>query len=201
MFELNCAPPGTVHSYSSDCTEAAGTRPMSAHAEPIENQENSYFRCPVQVDHGRATIRAARRKIYAQVQETSIDGFTVLVSPKDASKLKVGRPWVLEYDGTRVEVHAQWFFNAPNGHVQMGLRRLRDLTRPAPIKTSLLAQYGGKRCEDPSFSAAIFGGFVLALFSMMAMPGLGDSLGTSDRIQDTVQWIIKGIDQSIGHYL
>lgn len=174
---------------------------MSASAETIENQEHGYFRCPIQADHGRATIRVGRRKAYAQVQETSIDGFTVLVSPRDASKLKVGRSWVLEYDGTRVEVHAQWFFNSPDGHVQMGLRRLRDLTRPEPIKISLLAQYGGKRCEDPSFSAAIFGGFVLVLFSIMAMPGLGDSLGTSSRIQDTVQWIIKGIDHSIGQYL
>jgi hypothetical protein len=108
---------------------------------------------------------------------------------------------MLEYQGARIEVHPQWFFNAPDGHVQMGLRRLRDLTPPQPIRKSLLARFGGKRYEDPSHAAAAFGGFVLVLFSLMALPGLGDSLGTSSRIQSTVRWLIKGIDQSIAQFL
>ncbi len=120
-------------------------------------------------------IRVGRRKTRATIQETSIDGFTVLVSPRDASKLKVGRPWLLEYEGTRIEIHPQWFFNAPDGHVQMGLRRLRDLTPPEPIRNSLLARLGEGDIDDPSYSAIAFGGFVLVLFSLMALPGLGDS--------------------------
>jgi hypothetical protein len=175
---------------------------MNAPTESSENQEKSFFRCPVQADQSKAVIRVGRRSIHASVQETSIDGFTVLVAPKHASKLKVGRAWVLQYDGTKIEVHPQWFFNSPDGHVQMGLRRLRDLTRPKPVRVSLLARFAGRRyAEDPSFAAAAFGGFVLFLFSLMALPGLGDRLGTSDRIQTTVRWILDGIDQSIGRYL
>ena len=174
---------------------------MNQRAETADQPEASFFRCPVQAEQSTATIRVGRRKTRATVQETSIDGFTVLVEPKYASKLKVGRPWVLEYEGARIEVHPQWFFNSPDGHVQMGLRRLRDLTPPEPIRTSLLARYGGKRYEDPSYSAAVFGGFVLALFSLTALPGLGESLGTSARIQSTVRWLIQGIDHSLGQYL
>ena len=174
---------------------------MNLPSGPADNQASGFFRCPVQSEQSKAIVRVGRRKSHATVQETSIDGFTVLVSPRDASKLKVGRTWVLEYDGTRIEVHPQWLFNAPDGHVQMGLRRLRDLTRPEPIRSSILARFAGKRYEDPSFSAAAFGGFVLFLFSLMALPGLGDRLGTSTRIQDTFVWIIQGIDQSIGQYL
>ena len=174
---------------------------MSTSPESTEQQDSSFFRCPVQSEQSQAVIRVGRRKTYAVVQETSIDGFTVLVPPKESSKLKVGRTWVLDYEGARIEVHPQWFFNAPDGHVQMGLRRLRDLTPPPPIRTALLARYGGKRYEDPSYSAAAFGGFVLALFSLMALPGLGDSLGTSERIQDTLRWLVDGIDDSISSFL
>ncbi len=162
-----------------------------------ETQDQSFFRCRVHAEQSEALIRMGRRRARVTVQETSIDGFTVLVEPGESGKLKVGRAWVLEHEGTLVEIHPEWFFNSPDGHVQMGLRRLRDLTPPAPIRKSLLAHFGGRRCEDPSFSAAIFGGFVLFLFSLLALPGLGDRLGTAPRIQNTVKWVINGIDQSL----
>jgi len=174
---------------------------MNLSPESVDTQEAVFFRCPVQAEKSEATIRVGRRKTRATIQETSIDGFTVLLSPREASKLKVGRPWLLEYDGTRIEIHPQWMFNAPDGQVQMGLRRLRDLTPPEPIRHSLLTRFGGRRFDDPSHSAIAFGGFVLLLFSLMALPGLGDQLGTSTRIQDTFLWVIQGLDQSIGRYL
>ena len=108
---------------------------------------------------------------------------------------------MLEHDGARIEIHPQWFFNAPNGYVQVGLRRLRDLTPPEPIRNSLLARFGGRKYDDPSYSSIAFGGFVLFLFSLMALPGLGDSLGTASRIQSTVRWLIDNVDQTIGLYL
>lgn len=174
---------------------------MNLPNETVDGQEEGFFRCPVQAEKSEAIIRVGRRKARATIQETSIDGFTVLVSPRDASKLKVGRSWLLEYDGTRIEIHPQWIFNAPDGRVQLGLRRLRDLTPPEPIRNSLLAQFGGAKYNDPSYSSLAFGGFVLFLFSLMALPGLGDQLGTSTRIQNTFRWVIQGLDQSIGQYL
>ena len=170
-------------------------------SDQSDSGDATFFRCAVQAEQSKAIIRVGRRRIAATVQETSIDGFTVLVSPKNASKLKVGRPWMMEHEDASIEVHPQWFFNSPDGHVQMGLRRLRDLTPPAPIRKSLLARLGGRRYEDPSYAAAAFGGFVLFLFSLMALPGLGDRLGTASRIQDTVRWIINGIDDQISTYL
>jgi hypothetical protein len=170
-------------------------------SETTTDQSSNYFRCPVQSDKGRATIRIGRRKAVATIQETSIDGFTVLVSPKDAPKLTVGRTWVLEYDGTRHEIHPQWFFNSPDGHVQMGLRRVKDLTEPEPIRNSWLARIGGKHYEDPSNAAVVFGGFVLFLFAMMASPGLGERLGTADRIQDTFEWAVEGANATLNKWI
>lgn len=165
-----------------------------------DTQDAGFFRCPVQADQSKAVIRVGRRKAVATVQETSIDGFTVLVPAKSGGVLKVGRTWLLEYQGCRIEVNPEWFFNSPDGRVQMGLRRLRDLTPPEPIRRSLLLRCTGRRYEDPSYTAAVFGGFVLALFSLMSLPGLGDSLGTAHRIQSAVRWIIRGLDHSVSVY-
>ncbi len=170
-------------------------------ADQSDPQEAGFFRCPVQADQSKAVIRVGRRKAVATIQETSIDGFTVLVPPQYGGVLKVGRPWLLEYQGARIEVHPQWFFNSPDGRVQMGLRRMRDLTPPEPIRRSLLLRYAGRRYEDPSYSAAVFGGFVLTLFSLMALPGLGDSLGTANRIQSAVKWLLDGLNQSFNHFM
>ncbi len=169
--------------------------------EETSDQSMNFFRCPIQSGQGKAIIRIGYRKAKATVQETSIDGFTLLVPPKDASKLKVGRRWVLEYDGTRHEIHPQWFFNSPDGHVQMGLRRIRDLTEPEPIRNSWLTRYGGKRYENPNNAAVIFGGFVLFLFAMMASPGLGERLGTAARIEHTVHWMIECVDDTINQWI
>ena len=171
---------------------------MNAAPPPADNQDGNYRRFRVAQDNAIGIIRDRRKKVKATVQETSIDGFTVLMSPQNSSKLNVGRPWVLEHDGAKIEVHPQWFFNAPDGHVQIGLRRLRDLTPPPPIRSSLLSRVGGRHYADPSVSAVTFGGFVLFLFCLMALPGLGDRLGTSDRIQDGIHWLIDEADRVVG---
>lgn len=169
---------------------------MNKSATPAD-QDGPFRRFRVAADNATAVLKVGRRKVRAVVQETSIDGFTVLMSPKTASKLKVGRPWLMQYDGAKVEVHPQWFFNAPDGQVQIGLRLLRDLTPPEPIRISLLARLGGRRWDDPSVSAVAFGGFVLFLFCLMALPGLGDRLGTADRIQDGFYWLLGEANRAL----
>lgn len=164
---------------------------------PSEASPNEYFRCPVPGDLADARIRSGRQTFQVGVQETAIDGYTVLVGPRQARKLKVGRPWVLEYQDSYTEVHPQWFFNSPDGHVQIGLRRLRDVTPPPRLRQSLLVRWGGSRYADPSVSSATYGGFVLLLFALLALPGLGDRLGTSDRIQDGLKWIVHEVDSSL----
>ncbi|MGB1708603.1 MAG: hypothetical protein ACPHF4_12305, partial [Rubripirellula sp.] len=67
-----------------------------------ETQDPNFYRCPVHEDHAEAVLCSRRRRLRVLVQETSIDGFTVLVRPQDADRLAIGRPWVLEYGGARV---------------------------------------------------------------------------------------------------
>ena len=155
-----------------------------------------FFRCPVQPDQGDAKILIGRRRVRACVQETSIDGFTVLIAPQEAPRLKVGKLWVLQYSGARFEVHPQWFFHAPDGHVQMGLRRMRDLTEPEKIGS--WAPFGKtSRQDDSRNSTLVFAGLVLLLFTAMALPGLGDQLGTAARIHASFRWVIHGLERQM----
>ncbi len=173
------------------------TLPTSTNNEP----EPDFFRCPIENGRREARIRVGRKIAKVAVQDTSIDGFTILVAPKYSSKLKVGKTWVLEHDDAETEVHPLWFYNTPDGDIQLGLRRLRDLTPPEDSRYSLLVRFGGARFKDPNFSASVYGGLMLILFCMCALPGWGDHMGTSDRIHDAFHWIIDGLDNTIGRYL
>lgn len=162
---------------------------------------SGFFRCPIVSGRSEATIRIGRRKLVATVQETSIDGYTIVISPQYSSKLKVGKTWTLEHDGSKTEVHPLWFFNTPEGSIQLGLRRLRDITPMESDRSSLLIRFGGSRFHDPNFSAVAYGGIVLSLFCLLALPGWGDHMGTSDRIHDAFHWLMDGLNETFGRYL
>ena len=165
---------------------------------PEKPQDSEHFHCLVAEEKRDAVLRGGRRRSKVQVHDTSIDGFTVTVSAKEARKLKVGEPWVLEYDGSRLEVLGQWFFNAPDGRVQLGLRRLRDLTPVPEIRQPFLSRFFAGKMSASATSPAGFGGFVIVLFLAMALPGLGEQLGTADRIQGAVQWLYTGFGSLLG---
>lgn len=160
-------------------------------AEP----SSTFFRCPVQSEVSQGLIKIGRRTLPATIQEASIEGFTALVEPKFSNRLSVGTPWILEYNGAKFEIQAQWFFHSPDGRIQIGMRRLRDLTAPEQVG-SWWSFFGGKRgVEDAGHSTVVFAGFVLVVFVTLSLPGLGEKLGTAERINDSFQWLIHGINR------
>ena len=176
---------------------------MTATSDADSSRDNSpFFRCPVQSGNSRGSIQIGFRNVPVSVQERSIDGFTVLVSPKYSRRLKVGGPWTMFYDGSEVEVHPQWFFNSPDGQVQMGLRQVKDVTKLKVKGRSLWSRVlPRKHYENSQSSTAAFGGFVLVLFCALALPGLGDKLGTANRIQSSLRWFVQGADSQIDQWM
>jgi hypothetical protein len=174
---------------------------MTSTAISTDPEPSNFFRFAIESTHSQAMIRVGRRRIVATVQEASIDGFTIVVAPKYASRLKVGKHWILDYDGVKTEVHPLWFFNTPEGNIQLGLHRLRDLKPPDLDRHSLLIRFGGARFQDPSFSAAFYGGIVLSLVCLLALPGYGEHVGTSDGIQNAFRFVLEGLNDTFGKYL
>lgn len=149
---------------------------------------SSFFRCPVQSECAQATLHVARTKIPANLQEQSIDGFTVTVDAAMAPKLRFGKAWVLTTNDDRVQVHPEWIFHALNGDVQMALRRMKDLNEivhpsggwnPFRYRTESRQRGQGSRNE------IAFAGVLVFIFAVLSLPGLGDAVGTAPHIQKT----------------
>lgn len=155
-------------------------------------RRDEYFHCPISPEQNSARLKIGRRSIPASLQEASIDGFTVLVDSSDATRLVLGKPWILFHDNTKLEVHAQWFFHADDGNVQIGLRRLRDLTKP-PAIGGWLPSLGGTPQQDGSSGSTLFVVTVLIALGSLAMPGIGDALGTSGKIQQGMTAIFQSV--------
>jgi hypothetical protein len=142
--------------------------------------DRGFFRCPVQDEDSEATILILGKKIPAKLQDKSIDGFSVSVEPRHVRKLQVGPQWILKAGGEVTEVWAQWMFNAPDGRVQLGLRRLQDMTpQPKGSWFPTIFSYR-KHTTNPELLLAAL---VLAGFLVLSLPGVGDRLGTSGKIQ------------------
>lgn len=157
----------------------------------------TFFRCKIGEGEGKAIVKIGRRKVSVDVSETSIEGFTITVPAKQSNRIQAPGPWVLIYDGTRTEVHPQWIFNSPDGSSQIALRRLRDLTKPKPVRSSLLVHFGGRRFDNANNAAIAYGGFVLLFICVLSLPGFGEKLGTAGWIQDGFRSVILSIDQIV----
>ncbi len=182
----------------TDAPTREETGPMSPpNATEQTESSGTFYRCPVQADQSRATIKIGRRKIQAIIHEASIEGFTVLVEPRYSKRLSVGIPWILVYNGAKLEIQAQWFFHAPDGHIQIGLRRLRDLTEPKRVRSCWPVFGSRQRVEESGQSTIAFAGFVLVLVVTMAMPGIGEKLGTAGHINDTFRWVVNGVSNHL----
>jgi hypothetical protein len=167
----------------------------SSMSESNQNEaERGFFRCPVQDEDSAVTIVIRGKSIPAKLQDKSIDGFSVIVEPKHVRKLRVGPQWILKAGGEVTEVWAQWMFNAPDGRVQLGLRRLQDLT-PQPNGSWFPAIFSyRKHTTNPELLLAAI---VLAGFLTLSLPGVGDQLGTSGKIQSGLRILCDVVKDSI----
>lgn len=166
-----------------------------------KDSDSEFFRCPITAENSSAWLRIRRRRVNVQLQEASIDGFTILVCAVDATRLRIGEPWMLMHDGATLEVQAQWFFQAADGRVQIGLRRLRDLTPPPVIGGWMPRVFSRPQTPDYSSSSLVLTCGVLAMVLSLALPGVGDKLGTSSRIQSAINGLYGGIRSAIGNWI
>ncbi|MBB3208225.1 hypothetical protein FHS27_004052 [Rhodopirellula rubra] len=163
--------------------------------------DSEFFRCPITAENSSAWLRIRRRRVNVQLQEASIDGFTILVRALDSTQLRIGEPWLLLHDGATLEVQAQWFFQAADGRVQIGLRRLRDLTPPPVIGGWLPNIFARPKMPDYSSSSLVLTCGILLMLLSLALPGVGDKLGTSTRISAAINSVFGGIRSAFGNWL
>lgn len=165
--------------------------------EHTDVEPREFYRCAVPEEKQSAKLSTGMSTIKVRVIEKSINGCTMLVKKKYARKLRGKGPFTLHFDQTKVEVAELNISDAPTkGYVQVGAVNAKDMTPPEKIKSS----WWPSRSQQPDNAQIVFAGFVLILFCAMAMPGLGEKLGTSDRIQNAFRWFVSSADNSISGY-
>lgn len=156
-------------------------------------QEQPYFRCPIPAESQAAKLRVSGKKYRVRVEESSIDGFTVSLPESLLRKIKLGTTVVLHYDGMVLEMFVHAYANGEIATQQVVLHRLRDLTPKPRIGTWVPAFLRRRMHSEATHTELMYVGFVMVLFLLVALPGVGDQLGTADRIQNGLQNLVKGI--------
>ncbi len=145
-------------------------------------------------------MRIGSKRFKGEMTERSINGYTLTVASKYAGKLKRAKQVILSYDGLKFETTVKSVTKAERGTVRVALNLKRDLTKPPNVAPSFFSRFFRRR-RDMSHSAATatvaYGGIVLILFSLLALPGLGDRLGTADRIESALKWCLNSASKQI----
>jgi hypothetical protein len=166
--------------------------------EHADCEPRSYYRCPIESDQSAAKLKLGWGTVRASVLEKSINGYSLLVKLRYGKKMRLGKRLTMQFDGTTVEVQVQRVSPAEQkGYSNIGLSLTKDLTKPESVKSSWWPSLRPSQKGGEGTAQIAFAGFVLVLFCAMAMPGLGDKLGTSDRIQDAFKWVIKTADAEV----
>lgn len=160
---------------------------------PTEGQAKTY-RCKV-VGDSAATLQVGRKPLKVFVRETSGGGFTLGLGPKLAKKIKSGKSYDLRYDGRRMQVIAETFVETVQGEARLQVGTIREYEPKERWAFRLPFTKGSRVIGHDSGinSGAAYGGFVLVLFCVMSLPGVGDRLGTAPRIESALAMMSKNI--------
>ncbi|WP_182867786.1 hypothetical protein [Stieleria mannarensis] len=169
---------------------------MSSHSYrtlPTEGQAKTY-RCKV-VGDSTAKLLVGRKFQKVFVRETSGGGFTLGLSTKVAKKIKSGKSYDLRYDDRRMQVIAETFVETVQGEARLQVGTIHEYEPKERWAFRLPFSKGSRIIGHDSGidSGAAYGGFVLVLFCVMALPGVGDRLGTAPRIESALAMMSKNI--------
>lgn len=166
--------------------------------EDRHRPEQRFFRCPVPIENSAATLHFSGTAVPVEVNESSIDGFSVSVKPQHMSKLRLGPRWVLQSATQRSEVWPQWLYCAPDGHVQVGLRRLQDLAPPQKPGWRPRWRNRGRRASDRGLLYS-----VLILLAALAVcwPSLNERLQQSPAAQQALRLLVSAVSGFVNELL
>lgn len=145
----------------------------------------SAFRCTVVPEHSAARLWLGWRSYPVRLVDTSREAFTLDVDGDIFSRLKEGRRGILEFQGERWEVVCTAFYRHIDEQYHASMARVRDCTRVRAPKPSFWALLPRANAESsPALPLALL---LSLLFACVALPGMGDSLGTAPKIRKAVQ--------------
>jgi hypothetical protein len=156
------------------------------------------FRCKVLGDSA-ATLYVGQRRLKVKVREKSGKGFTIGIDPRMAQKIKPGSRYQLQYDDRRIDIIAETFVESVRGEARLQVGTIRE-HEPKERWAFRIPLIKGSRVinhDSGLASGAAYGGFVLVLFCVMSLPGIGDQLGTAPRIESALHLMGENISDVV----
>lgn len=161
----------------------------------VTQDRSKPYRCIILPEDSVCRIRIGRKEFVGELIDLSRDDFRLRVPPSVDRLLQKARHIELRYHGERWLVKydnsdlPEATADGSNSVVQ--LRRVDELTRvkmPSPWAT--LGSLKMSRETDPRFVLAVMVAFIAAC---LALPGIGDHLGTAPRIKDGIHSVIRSV--------
>ncbi len=157
------------------------------------NEQRGAFRCPVAPEKAGAQLKIGHKLHLVAVLDTSRDGFTLRADEGTASKLKDGGQYVLYFAGEIWEVRKESHYE-DGGDILIGLRRLQEISKVKAPSSWNWFSYQRKVQSDPALLLYLM---LMFLFACIALPGMGDSLGTAPRIKSGIHVVIDSISSLV----
>jgi len=159
-----------------------------------ENHLASAYSFSIASEDAFAVLRLGGKKLKVQVTDFSWAGFTITASTKLGKKFKVGTSGTLNHQGSQHQVIVVRTSRSGSGDLLVSLSRLESR---ANLRQS---SYGTSKSQprtvtqtDPFFMPAV--GVCLILL-VLALPGWGDSWGTSHYFSDGLSSVGRTLYQS-----
>lgn len=168
---------------------SAKFRPESGHLDCLKTmyEDRSLpYRCLIGPEQCRAVLKLGGCSVECQVIDLSREDFQVRVPKAKLKKIQRAKNVEIIYRDERWTVRPQ--SGTPNGSDTIYLQRIEELTKTKlPSAWASLFSSNMNSQTDPRFLMALMLAFILAC---LALPGLGDHLGTAPRLKNGIHSVI-----------
>lgn len=143
------------------------------------------YRCTVVPENSAGVLKLGWHNFAVRVIDTSREAFTIEVQASIFRRLREGRRAILKFNGEIWQVQCTAVFQIPDGQFSVTLTRVRDLTQVRGPRTTIWSLLPMPNpSADPVLPLALLISF---LFACVALPGMGDQLGTAPKIRQVIQ--------------
>ena len=160
-----------------------------------EQDRKSAYKCAIATENSAAELRVGTKSYSISVLDASRDGFTIRVPDTILHRIRSKAFCRLEFASELSEVACESEFADTPGFTNVGLKRVRDLTRikmPSGFQFSFGSMFSLQ--QDPTFLLGLMIAFLLACF---CLPGIGDQIGTAPKVSRAVQGFWSSIEKSV----
>ena len=165
---------------------------MAEYTYNVVQNETPEFSYRQQVSDGMmAVVIIGKRRWPVKVRERYSSGFTLEVPRKLAKKIQEETPIDMLFDGRRMKVMPESLSRGEKKERLLGISTLEEYPEKEKISFGLWP-FNRRTVMAASHSDSgliFFGGSILFVFCVLAMPGVGDALGTSQRIEETLHYL------------